>query len=97
MPKTLPKTLPKTRRVSVDADTFIRVYQKGPTLEAVCETLGMERNAVQNRANTYRRKDIALRVYPPKGDPGRRKLDVPRLNQVAAEAWKNRVKGPSPE
>jgi hypothetical protein len=65
----------------VSPEDFVRAWQRGDSVQAVADALGMTKQAVSVRAMIYRKKGIPMKLMP-RGVP---KLDVAALTKIAKD------------
>jgi hypothetical protein len=90
----MPEETQKTRkRYDVSPEEFVEAsWQESSTPNAVARRLGMPRSCVLSRACTYRKRGVRLkRMRPPS-----RKLNIERLNKLAAAVCNDPLAATSP-
>ena len=69
------------KRASIDARTFVEVWQRADTVQAVAEVLGVKPSSASQRATNLRREGVKLKKMP----KNKRAYNVDELNELASK------------
>lgn len=65
----------------ITPEQFVKAWQSSDRNKEVCEKLGMNPNAVANRAKKYRELGVNLKIFP----GSRNDIDVESLNELCEQ------------